>query len=173
MKAERDYLVQALKKAGVHGRIHESLKSLKNCNEVHTGAVLRIGESFTCSGSKKIYTDAEGQRKQRNKLFDRVTTLNVIIADSNEEKAEEILSCFLENISKGFEVNGNWVGIEIGEADWIEKDDSILKSKIAVQFDVTLTGGIYTDTDLGNVRLGNIKLKMDRGENNGSKDNGE
>ncbi len=170
MKAERDYLVQALKKAGVHSRIHESLKSLKNCNEVHTGAVLRIGESFMRSGSKKIYTDAEGQRKQRNKLFDRVTTLNVIIADVSEERVEEMLSCFLKTISKGFDVDGNWVDIGIGEADWVEKDDSILKSKIAVQFDVTLTGGIYTDTRLGNVKLGGIKLREERGEYNGGND---
>ena len=47
MKAERDFLVQELKKAGIHGKIHESMKSLKNCNEVHAGAVLRTGEGFT------------------------------------------------------------------------------------------------------------------------------
>ena len=43
MKVERDFLVQTLKDAGVKGKIHESMKSLKNCNEIHVGAVLRIG----------------------------------------------------------------------------------------------------------------------------------
>ena len=53
MKVERDFLVQTLKDAGVKGKIHESMKSLKNCNEIHVGAVLRIGEKFSRSGSKK------------------------------------------------------------------------------------------------------------------------
>lgn len=67
MKVERDFLVQTLKDAGVKGKIHESMKSLKNCNEIHVGAVLRIGEKFSRSGSKKKYTDQEGQRKQRKR----------------------------------------------------------------------------------------------------------
>lgn len=156
MKIERDFLVQTLKEAGIHGKIHESMKSLKNCNEVHVGAVLRTGEGFTRSGSKRKFTDQEGQRKQRNKLFVRTTSLHVVIADTSEEKVEEILTKFLKRIAKGLEVDGNWVDIEIGEADWVEGDDSILKSKIAVEFDVTLTGGVYTDTDIITTTVGNI-----------------
>lgn len=162
MKAERDFLVQKLKDAGIHGKIHESMKSLKNCNEVHVGAVLRTGEDFTRSGSKKRFTDQQGQRKQRNKLFERTTELHIVIADTDEAKVEEILTRFLESISKGLEVDGNWVDIEIGKADWVEGDDSILKSKIAVEFDVTLTGGIYTDTDVIAGRVGSIGPTKDR-----------
>lgn len=157
MKAERDFLVQKLKDAGLHGKIHESMKSLKNCNEVHVGAVLRTEENFTRSGSKKRYTDQQGQRKQRNKLFERITKLHVVIADTDEAKVEKILINFLKDISKGLEVDGNWVDIEIGEADWVERDDSILKSKIAVEFDVTLTGGIYTDIDVIAGKIGNLE----------------
>ena len=156
MKIERDFLVQTLKEAGIHGKIHESMKSLKNCNESHVGAVLRTGEGFTRSGSKRKFTDQKGQRKQRNKLFVRTTSLHVVIADTSEEKVEEILTKFLKRIAKGLEVDGNWVDIEIGEADWVEGDDSILKSKIAVEFDVTLTGGIYTDTDIIATTVGSI-----------------
>ncbi|MCM1258425.1 MAG: SON protein [Roseburia sp.] len=163
MKKERDFLVQALKDAGIRGKIHESMKSLKNCNELHVGAVLRTGESFVRSGSKKKYTDQQGHRKQRNKLFVRTTNLHVVIADTDEEKVEEILTNFLKGISKGFGVDGNWTGIEIGDADWVEKEDSILKSKIAVEFDVILTGGIYTDTEIIAVELGNIEGHLDRG----------
>lgn len=162
MKAERDFLVQKLKEAGIHGKIHESMKSLKNCNEVHVGAVLRTGEGFTRSGSKKRFTDQQGHRKQRNKLFERTTELHIVIADTDEAKVEEILTGFLKSISKGLEVDGNWVDIEIGKADWVEGDDSILKSKIAVEFDVTLTGGIYTDTDVITGRVGSIEPTKDR-----------
>lgn len=156
MKAERDFLVQNLRDAGVHGRIHESLKSLKNCSEVHVGAVLRAGEEFTRSGTKRRYTDRQGQRRQRNRLLKRITMLHVLIADTDEAKVEGILERFLENISKGFAADGNWIDLEIGEADWVERDDSILKSKIAVEFDVILTGGIYTDTDIITAKAGSI-----------------
>lgn len=156
MKKERDFLVGILKEAGIRGKIHESMKNLKNCNETHVCAVLRTKEDFARSGSKKRFTDQEGQRKQRNKLFERITSLHVVIADSSEEKVEEILEKFLKKISKGLSVDDNWVDIEIGEADWVESDDSILKSKIAVEFDVTLTGGIYTDTDIKRVSIGRI-----------------
>ena len=157
MKEERDFLVQVLKNAGVRGKIHESMKSLKNCNELHVGAVLRTGEDFTRSGSKKKYTDQEGHRKQRNKLFERTSELHIVIADTDEAKVEEILTKFLKSISKGLEVNGNWVDIEIGKADWVEGDDSILKSKIAVEFDVILTGGIYVDTDVITAKVGSVE----------------
>lgn len=70
---------------------------------------------------------------------------------------ERTLTNFLKHISKGLEVDRNWVDIEIGEADWVEKEDSILKSKIAVEFDVTLTGGIYTDTDIVIAEVGSIE----------------
>ncbi len=160
MKIERDFLVQAIKSAGVHGKVHDSMKSLKNCNEIHLGAVLRVNESFARSGSKKKYTDQEGHRKRRRKLFDRITTLHVVIADSDEEKVEKILTEFLKNISKGLSVDDNWVGIEIGDADWVEEEDSILKSKIAVEFDVIMTGGVYVDTDIRNVEIENIDFKM-------------
>lgn len=162
MKAERDFLVKKLKDAGIHGKIHESMKSLKNCNEVHVGAVLRTGEDFTRSGSKKKYTDQEGHRKQRNKLFERTSELHIVIADTDEAKVEEILTKFLKSISKGLEVNGNWVDIEIGKADWVEGDDSILKSKIAVEFDVILTGGIYVDTGVITAKAGNVKPTKNR-----------
>ena len=121
------------------------------------GAVLRTGEDFTRSGSKKKYTDQEGHRKQRNKLFERTSELHIVIADTDEAKVEEILTKFLKSISKGLEVNGNWVDIEIGKADWVEGDDSILKSKIAVEFDVILTGGIYVDTDVITAKVGSVE----------------
>ena len=160
MKAERDFLVRALINAGIRGKIHESIKSLKNSNEVHLAAILRVNESFVRSGSKKKFTDQEGHRKQRSKLFNRVTTLHVVIGDSDEEKVEKILTAFLEKISNGLAVDGNWVGVEIGDADWIEEQDSILKSKIAVEFDVTLTGGIYVDTNLLNVSVRNVDAEV-------------
>lgn len=162
MKEERDFLIKALQNAGVKGKIHESMKTLKNCNELHVGAVLRVRENFTRSGSKKRYTDKEGQRKQRNKLFDRITVLHVVIADTSEDKVETLLNNFLTGISKGFEVNGNWVDLELSDAEWLEEEDTILKAKITVEFDVTLKGGIYVDTDVVNIGLGEVNGSPER-----------
>lgn len=162
MKEERDFLIKALQNAGVKGKIHESMKTLKNCNELHVGAVLRVRENFTRSGSKKRYTDKEGQRKQRNKLFDRITVLHVVIADTSEDKVETLLNNFLTGISKGFEVNGNWIDLEISDAEWLEEEDTILKAKITVEFDVTLKGGIYVDTDMVNIGLGDVNGSPER-----------
>ena len=83
MKEERDYLVKVLKESGIRSRVHDSMKSLKNCNETHVGAVLRVKETFSRSGSKRIYEES-GQRKQRKKLHERITILHVVIADSDE-----------------------------------------------------------------------------------------
>lgn len=142
MKEERDYLVKVLKESGIRSRVHDSMKSLKNCNETHVGAVLRVKETFSRSGSKRIYEES-GQRKQRKKLHERIT----------------ILTNFMKKIGKGLPVDRNWVEINVGDVDWIEEGDSILRSKIAVEFDVTLTGGIYEDTDLKKVGIGMIEKK--------------
>lgn len=82
-----------------------------------------------------------------------------MIADSDEEKVDTILTNFMKKIGKGLPVDRNWVEINVGDVDWIEEGDSILRSKIAVEFDVTLTGGIYEDTDLKKVGIGMIEKK--------------
>ena len=79
--------------------------------------------------------------------------MHVVIADTTDEKVEAILEKFLCNIKKGIAVDGNWVDIEIGELDWVDEKDSILKAKVAVQFDVTITGGIYADYVLKKVAI--------------------
>lgn len=161
MKVEREFIIRTLKEAGIRGKVHESLKSLKNSNEVHIGAVLRTGESFVRSGSKKRFEDNEGRRRQRNKIFDRITVLHVVIGDADEDKVDEILTRFLTIVSKGFAVDENWVDIEIGDAEWMEQSDTILKSRVSVEFDVTLKGGIYVDTELKAAAVRSIAAEND------------
>lgn len=147
MVKERNYLIETLKSSGIKSQVYTNMKKLKAGNEVHVGAVLRNGETFARSGSKKTYIDQEGQRKRRVKLWDRSTS---------EEKVEEILENFLRNLKKGIDVDGNWVNIVVGEADWVEEGDSILKAKVAVQFDITFEGGIYQDRDIKPMDIGSV-----------------
>lgn len=157
MVNEKNYLITKLKESGIKSQVYTNMKKLKQANEPHLGAVLRNGESFERSGSKTNYVDQQGQRMRRVKLWNRDTTLRVIIADTSEEKVEEILEEFLILLGKGVAVDGNWVNIVVGEADWVEEGDSVLKAKIAVQFDVTFEGGIYQDRVKKEVQLGNVE----------------
>ena len=157
MVVERKYLVDTLKAAGIKSQVYSSLKKLKQSNEIHVAAVLRDGDRFLRSSSKKTYKDQDGLRKRRAKLWNRTTTFRVVIADPAEEKVEEILETFLRILKKGIPVDRNWVNIEVGEVDWVEEGDSILKAKVAVQFDITFEGGIYEDRDLKPMQIGTIR----------------
>ena len=156
MVKERNYIVETLKSSGIKSQVYTNMKKLKQGNEVHVGAVLRNGETFTRSGSKRKFVDQEGRQKRRVKLWDRNTSLHVVIADTSEENVEEILEAFLRNLKKGMDVDGNWVNIVVGEADWVEEGDSILKAKVAVQFDITFEGGIYEDRDIKPMDIGSV-----------------
>lgn len=156
MIEEKNFLIQNLQAAGVKTKIHTTMKSLKNSSEIHLGAVLYMEERFTRSNSKRKYADQTGVMKQRNRKFIRETELKVVIADSKEEKVDEILTQFMTQISRGMAVNGNWENLEIGKVTWYEKEDTILKSNVSVEFNVTFTGGVYTDKELINVKVGEI-----------------
>ena len=92
----------------------------------------------------------------RDRLWDRSTSLHVVIADTSEEKVEKILDSFLRKLKKGIDVDENWVNIVVGEVDWVEEGDSILKAKVAVQFDITFEGGIYEDRDIKPMDIGSV-----------------
>lgn len=69
---------------------------------------------------------------------------------------EKILDSFLRKLKKGIDVDENWVNIVVGEVDWVEEGDSILKAKVAVQFDITFEGGIYEDRDIKPMDIGSV-----------------
>lgn len=156
MVKEKNYLIDTLKKSGIKSQVYTNMKKLRQGNEPHVGAVLRNGEIFTRSGSKRRFVDQEGRQKRRIKLWDRSTSLHVVIADTSEEKVEEILETFLRNLKKGIDVDRSWTNIVVGEADWVEEGDSILKAKVAVQLDITFEGGIYEDRDMKKMDIGTI-----------------
>ena len=43
-------------------------------------------------------------------------------------------------------VGGGATAIEVEGADWVDKDDSLLKAQVAVQVMITFNGGVYRDT---------------------------
>ncbi|SHF45860.1 hypothetical protein SAMN02745133_02700 [Desulforamulus putei DSM 12395] len=145
----REYLIQKLKDAGIKSKVHTSMKTLEKSNESHVGAVLFEGDSYTRSGSKTIYVDQEGVKRKRVKVFNRKTSFMVVIGEYEESKCESIFESFVALLDRGIMVDGNFTGIEVEDADWVDENDSILKAKIAVQVKITFDGGIYKDSALG------------------------
>lgn len=143
----KQYLIQKLKEAGLKSNPYTSEKALEKSQESHIGAVLFEDESFLRNGSKTLYKDQEGTQKKRRKIFDRTLTFTVVLGDYSDEAVEGMFEKFLASLDKGIYVNGDYVPLEVEGADWVDKDDSILKAKVAVQVKVSFSGGVYKDTD--------------------------
>lgn len=74
----------------------------------------------------------------------------------NRNEMEALYAFGCPNLKATVDVDGNWVNIVVGEADWVEEGDSILKAKVAVQFDITFEGGIYQDRDIKPMDIGSV-----------------
>lgn len=148
----RDYLIAKLKAAGIKTPPITSEKVLASCKESHLGAVLLERDTFNRNGSKTYFTDETGACGKRRKVFDRELAFTVTIGDYTAEKAEAIFETFVAGLDMGIYIGGNFTPITLEAADWIDKDDSILNAKIAVQAVVTFSGGVYRDTGFAKVR---------------------
>ena len=143
----QQFLKDALKDAGIHTPPITSLKKLALYTDSHVGAILFDQETLVRSGSKRIFKNERGDQQKRRKVYDRSMTFDVIIGEYTAEKAEAIYERFLNTVERGLYINGNFTAAEIEGADWVEKDDSILKAQVAVQVKVRFDGGVYRDTD--------------------------
>lgn len=143
----KKYLLEKLIGAGLKTKPYTSEKALEKSMESHIGAVLFESDSFVRNGSKTLYRDQLGAQKKRRKVFDRKLAFTVIIGEYTEEAVEQMFEKFLGSLDNGIDINGNFVPIEPEGADWVDKDDSILKAKVAVQVKINFDGGLYKDTD--------------------------
>ena len=157
----KQYLIDKLKAAGIKSKPFTTEKALEKSQESHIGAVLFERETFTRNGSKKRYRDEEGTLHKRRKIMERATTFGVIIGGYTDgtfkpnnnitrgytdNEVEEIFDRFVASLDRGIYIDGNFVPIEIEGADWVDKDDSLLKAQVAVQVMITFNGGVYRDT---------------------------
>lgn len=147
----KQYLLEKLKGAGVKTKIYTTLKALEKSQESHLGAVLFESETFLRNGSKTRYKNQEGAQKKRRKVFDRALTFTVTIGDYTDEAVETMFEAFIGSFDSGIYVDGNFVPIEVVGANWVDKDDSILKAQVAVQVEITFNGGVYKDTGFAKV----------------------
>lgn len=142
---KKKYLEDLLRASGITGTIYESLKKMSEDEGSYYAGILRGSDKPVRAKSRRTY-DNGAVTMNRVKLYDMETVYTVVIAEYDEEHLEEHLETFFKTISKGYDDgNGNWVGVEAGEVDWVDEKDSILKAKIAVEIPVTFTYGIYKD----------------------------
>lgn len=156
------FLIEALKEAGIKTPPITSMKKLNVYSESHVGAVLFEEETLSRSGSKTIYRNERGDQQKRRRLLDRSLTFEVIIGEYTAEKAEKIYKDFLLNIEGGFYIDGNFTETEFLGADWVEKDDSILKAQVAVQVKVKFNGGMYRDTGYIDAKKKELAIRIER-----------
>lgn len=141
------YLLEKLKAAGLKSKPYTTIKGLKKSQESHVGAVIFEQETISRNGSKTLYRDQQGAQKKRRKVFNRNLTFTVTIGDYTDDAVEAMFEKFLASLDRGIYVNGDFVPVEVEGADWVNKDDSILKAQVAVQVAITFQGGLYRDTD--------------------------
>ena len=147
----KQYLLDKLKASGLKSKPYTTQKGLEKSQESHIGAVLFESETLTRNGSKTYYKDQEGAQKKRRKVIDRALAFTVIIGDYTDEAVESMFEKFLASLDRGIYVNGDFVPVEAEGADWVDKDDSILKAQVAVQVKIIFHGGVYKDTDFAKV----------------------
>lgn len=156
MRQEKEYLKQCLMAAGIKNEIATNWKNLQLKQDSHIGAILREGQTITRNGSKRNYEDQSGVRCVRTKVYDVDTVFKVVIGEYTEDDCERIFRKFLETLGDGIRLDGNYVDIEIGQVEWVEKEDSILKANIACQVPITFHGGIYRDIKKKGMSIGGI-----------------
>lgn len=157
-KEMKDSLIRAGMKAG---QIYTSKKKLSLCRESRVGAVLFEEDALARNKEKRIYM-SEGLKHKRRKKYNRDVSFSVVIGEYDMEALEALYNLFLSALPDGIWVDGNWVDIEPTEADWMEDEDTILKSKCAVQIKIICRGGIYTDTDFAPAGDVDIMVKKEK-----------
>ncbi|TCL43219.1 SON protein [Harryflintia acetispora] len=158
----RQYLIDKLTEAGVRPPVVTSQKRLRTSQDSHIGAVLFESETYARSGQKRRYQTESGDQQRRRKVFDRELTFDVVIGEYEQEKAEEIVERFISLLDRGLYIDGNYVYLEVEEADWVDQDDSILKAKIAVQVTIKFVGGVYRDTKLYDADKLGLDIQVER-----------
>lgn len=145
----RELLIHLLQEMGIKGEIYTSLSRLKTSNAIDFGAVFFEEEKPARSTERRIVRMKSGEKARRFKLFDREIKFLVTLGAKESRVTEERYETFLSLLPKGMtDSKNNWIEIEIETTDWVDRNDSILHSELAVQILVVFHVGLYKDNKL-------------------------
>lgn len=148
------YLEELLVKSGIKSRVCKSIDELKRYDSQHTGGIVLEKDKFETERKNKVFIQ-EKQQKKRIKKFSRDTAFLIIIGEYKPIACDKLFATFLSLIDRGiYDDAGNYVGIEIGEAEWLRDKDSLLRSSVVVQVSITFKGGLYKDYDYKTINWG-------------------
>ena len=141
----REYLLNTLQGLDIRGRIFTDFKELKTSNATDFGSVIFQGETPERSTEHRKFQMATGEVR-RFKIFDRKINFTVGLGSRSARHTEALYEQFLAMLKKEMtNKENNHIGIEVGNVEWIDKNDSILQSELLVQIDITFLAGLYRD----------------------------
>lgn len=145
----REKLIEIVKKLNIKGEIYTSLARLKTSGAIDFGAVFFETEKPVRSTERKIFRTKAGEKVRRKKLFDREIRFLVTLASKESKVTETRYETFLSLLPEGIvDEENNWIPITIEQTDWVDKDDSILRSELSVQVLVLFHAGSWKDNKI-------------------------
>lgn len=96
--------------------------------------------------SKKVIYVKDDQKIKRKQIFKRIIKFNVIIGEYKLAEAEALYMQFLSLIAEYINLDENAIPIRLSKAEWIEKDDEVLKAKFAMHLILEFDTGIYKES---------------------------
>lgn len=138
----RAYLEEKLRAAmGNETKVFHTYKELAACMESHVGSVLIDGETLTESGHKAMLP---GQTNPALKVLEREARFSVSMGEYTLEALEAMYESFLSSLGRVIPVGGGYSGIvTVSNAEWLLKEDNVLKANVSVVMAVTCMGGLW------------------------------
>lgn len=156
----RNYLITKVRAVLGNGMIHTARKTMEDSADAHLGAVLSVSDSYTKNGSSKVYGDP-GARRRLRRSYDRQATFMVVLGDFTQTGCEAMYEAFLAGLDDQIKIADLPVPITVTEADWVDKDDSKLRSALAVQALIRFDGGVFKASVFAPVSA--VEVETERG----------
>lgn len=156
----RAYLEQQLRIAmGNTTKIVQTFRELSINMESHIGSVLTDNESFTPCNIKAKTVDGSGLA---TKVYSRELRFTITMGEYTLEALEPMFEAFLRTLRRRLQLqDGSWVELSIGDAEWIFKEDNVLKSNISVVLPVTCSGGLWMPMQTRQLTDTKIEVEVD------------
>lgn len=152
----RAFLESRLRAAGLTAQIFTNYRDLEASRAVTLGAVLFEKEKFVPDSTKVRHMNGTTPQV-RERVYTRIVIMSVVIGGVTESEVETISTKFTGLLGRGLpDNNGNYIALKLLEGDWVMEKESILASKVAVQYGIEFTGGVYKTDDLVKLTPGDI-----------------
>ncbi len=137
---------------GQDPQVFDVLKELEKCMAPSSGVLIR-SDTLEYSGQPVRNLDTGINDL---KVFDRTVVIDIVLGAPTKAELDASFETFLLSLERGIRYKGHYIGISLGEGEWVDRKDSVIKAEIAVELPVTFTGGVYkpkTYTQIADITL--------------------